>query len=87
MHDGGVNVLIYLNGKEACNSKAIYGGETRSSKDATGHAQETLAGQADCPNMIKVVKGDKLNISAFYDLELHPAYVDIHCITPILTYS
>lgn len=74
MHDGGVNVLININGKEACNSKAIYGGEGRSTSDtAAGHAGETLAGQVDCPNMIKVVKGDKLAISAYYDLELHPA--------------
>jgi hypothetical protein len=67
-----VSVLVHINGKEVCNSKAIYGGEARSSIDDKGHAKETLAGQVDCPHLIKVIKGDKLDISASYDLELHP---------------
>jgi hypothetical protein len=26
LHDGGVNMTIYVNGKNVCSSKAIYGG-------------------------------------------------------------
>jgi hypothetical protein len=71
--DGGVNIAVKINGKEICNSRAIYGGATRSTKDATGKIQETLSGQTDCPDMLKVKKGDKFAVSANYDLELHPA--------------
>jgi hypothetical protein len=56
-----------------CDSKAVYGGEGRSTHDANGKVKETLSGQTDCPPLMKVKKGDKLNIEAFFDLELHPA--------------
>jgi hypothetical protein len=65
-------MALKLNGKEVCVSKAVYGGEARSTKDASGKMLETLSGQTECPDMIKVKKGDKFAVTADYDLELHP---------------
>jgi hypothetical protein len=66
-------MTVKINGKEVCDSKAVYGGEGRTSKDEHGKIVESLATQTLCPTNIRVSKGDKLNIAAYYDLELHPA--------------
>ena len=65
--------MVKINGQVVCDSKAVYGGDGRSSKDENGKAKETLSGQTDCPPALKVKKGDKLSLVANYDLELHPA--------------
>jgi hypothetical protein len=72
--DGGVNVAVKINGQQFCNSEAVYGGDkTRQSKDENGKSMATLSGQTDCPDMVPVKKGDKLSISAYFDLGIHPA--------------
>jgi hypothetical protein len=65
--------VVKVNGQVVCDSKAVYGGDGRSSKDGNGKTEETLSGQTDCSPALKVKKGDKLAVLANYDLELHPA--------------
>jgi hypothetical protein len=33
LHDGGINMTFYVNGNQACTSKAVYGGEGGMSVD------------------------------------------------------
>jgi hypothetical protein len=63
---------VMINGKEVCNSKAIYGGPGHESKTPAGAVWKTLASTTACEQPIKVRKGDKLKIKANYDLEAHP---------------
>lgn len=71
--DGGTDITIRINDQVICISKGIYGGESRSSKTQYGNLQETLSGLTDCPSLIKIKKGDRLNVAANFDLGLHPA--------------
>jgi hypothetical protein len=71
--DGGLNVAVKINGKEVCDSQAVYGG-----KDATSHHAsntenwETISEMTSCYGPIKVVKGDNMTLESNYDLEKHP---------------
>jgi len=76
MHDGGTGITLSVNGKEVCDSKAIYGGETGTWKGGEGgKGWATMSGISDCSGPIKIAKGDKLYLQADYDLVKHPAYV------------
>jgi hypothetical protein len=72
MHDGGDSVNLYVNGKQACESAAQYGGpgSVRTTKD--GRKWETISSVASCFEPIQVKKGDKVEIEAVYDIEKHP---------------
>jgi hypothetical protein len=72
MHDGGSEIRMKINGKEACTSKALYGGPAHTSKGADGKTWEALRETTDCGS-IKVQKGDLIEFQADYDLELHPS--------------
>lgn len=72
MHDGGVDVVVKVNGKEVCVSKAIYGGEGHTGKKANGETWTTLKEMSVCDEPIKVAKGDQLSITANFDMEKHP---------------
>jgi hypothetical protein len=72
MHDGGVDISMKINGKEACVSKALYGGPGHTSESPDGKKWESLRETTDCGSM-KVNKGDKIEFLATYDLDLHPS--------------
>jgi hypothetical protein len=68
--DGGENVIVKINGKPVCESKAVYGG-----KDATSDGWATIGEMTPCYGPISVKKGDLMTLESNYDLEKHPAYV------------
>jgi hypothetical protein len=73
MHDGGSNVEIKINDKMACNSRALYGGPGHVGKTSEGNPWETIGNMVTCPEGLVVKKGDKISITANYDLDAHPA--------------
>lgn len=74
MHDGGEAVLLKINGKAICESKALYGGDTFQSSDTlSGQKWETISKMAECHDPVKVIKNDKISVEARFDLEAHPA--------------
>jgi hypothetical protein len=83
-HDGGTNAKIYVNGKLACVSNAIYGGE---SKAVNGEKWDTITAYGDCKDPIKVSVADKLTMSVEYDLTKYRLYVYRSTMSlPVLTY-
>jgi hypothetical protein len=60
---------VILNGKAVCESKAIYGQDTATS--VNGERWETIMSYEPCLGPIKMVTGDKVHISAEYDLRKH----------------
>jgi hypothetical protein len=73
MHNGGVGVVVSVNGKESCTSKAIYGGEGHEGVDPDGKPWSTLRELTICDQPIEVKKGDKLGLEAQFDMEKHPS--------------
>jgi hypothetical protein len=65
--------VVKINGKEICTSTAEYGGPGASRKSSDGTIWNTIREMTYCPSPLKVKKGDKLELEARYDLELHPA--------------
>jgi hypothetical protein len=72
MHDGGVHVATYLNGKLLCNSEAEYGTAGSSTAVFEGKEWSTLSKMTECVTPTKVKKGDTLNIEAAFDHIKHP---------------
>ena len=64
VHDGGVNVLLLINGNVICDSKALYG--------SNGKGIDSMS---VCETPMSVKKNDIISLTANYDLEAHPAYV------------
>lgn len=56
-----------------CTSKAAYGGEGHVGETSSGKVWETIRETSTTDNPVKVVKGDKIEMQANYDLDLHPA--------------
>ncbi|QDS69951.1 hypothetical protein FKW77_002402 [Venturia effusa] len=74
MHDGGDAVLLNVNGKPICESKATYGGETFSTADnGSGKKWETISNMAMCVDPVKVSKNDQISVEARFDTEAHPS--------------
>jgi hypothetical protein len=73
MHDGGLNIILKINDKVVCDSRATYGGEGHTTKTDDGKIWETIAESSYCPETIKVIKGDKIYMQANYDVSLHPS--------------
>jgi hypothetical protein len=73
LHDGGVNIIMRVNGKEICDSKALYGGPGHTRVGPNGEVWETINHMTHCRNVTKVSKGDKITTEANYDVELHPS--------------
>lgn len=75
MHDGGDAVLLNINGKSICESKATYGGESFSTADngVSGKKWETISNMATCIDPVKVLKNDKISVGAKFDTEAHPS--------------
>jgi hypothetical protein len=74
LHDGGVNIKMFLNEEHVCTSEAVYGGsEGKTTVD--GKNWETISSYSPCTNPIKIKCGDKLSMTAEYDLTKHQLYV------------
>jgi hypothetical protein len=73
VHDGGIDVVLKINDKVVCDSKATYGGLGHTATTADGKKWETIATTSTCLEPVKVSKGDKLYMEAHYDLDLHPS--------------
>jgi hypothetical protein len=71
MHDGGTGMVLKVNDKVVCDSKAEYGA-SGTFKDAEGKEFKALSGMKECNEPIAVKKGDKLAIEAYFDLDQHP---------------
>ena len=76
VHDGGINIVLKVNDKEVCNSRALYGGPGHTIT-VNGRTWETIRQTTPCTGTIRVEKGDRIYMQANYDLELHPSYVRI----------
>jgi hypothetical protein len=76
------HVLMKLNGKEVCNSRAMYGGPGHTTAAPDGTTWETINEMTNCHYSTKVVKGDKISVEASYDLVKHPSWV--YSIPPIV---
>jgi hypothetical protein len=72
MHDGGVAMSAKINGKEVCNSKALYGGPGHEGTSEKGEKWTTINSMEFCEESIKVSKGDNLTITADFDMSAHP---------------
>lgn len=70
LHDGGLNMTFYVNGKEACTSNAVYGTSGSATIDG-GEKWETIGAYTPCLEPIAIKKGDKLTMEAWYDLRTH----------------
>jgi len=80
-------VVAKVNGKQVCESKAVYGGadatlgggmggHMRSISDGGPHESngkwETISEMSQCYGPIQIKKGDTFELEAFYDTVLHP---------------
>ncbi|KAF2669008.1 hypothetical protein BT63DRAFT_248060 [Microthyrium microscopicum] len=75
LHDGGESISMNLNGKEVCNSKAIY---EKKNTAANGDVWLALNDMTECLDPLLVHKDDKVVIEAKYDLNKHPARKHAH---------
>lgn len=73
MPDGGENVEVRINDKMVCDSKAFYGGPGHVGNSHDGKSWETIRDMYTCPEGVVVKKGDRIELSAKYDLDAHPA--------------
>ncbi|KAF1817145.1 hypothetical protein P152DRAFT_9558 [Eremomyces bilateralis CBS 781.70] len=71
LHDGGVSMILLVNDKEVCTSKATYGGAS-GTMELNGEKWETISNMTRCAEPIPVKKGDYITMTAVYDLKLHP---------------
>jgi hypothetical protein len=65
LHDGAVSVKLFVNDKEVCESKAVYGKATNA---PDGQQWQTINGYTPCDTAIPIKKGDKAYITSVYDL-------------------
>src|ERR1700691_1785533 len=74
LHDGGVNVVLKLDGKVVCDSKAIYGIDfSQEGKTApNGKPWQGITEMQQCTSPVEVKKGQILQMTAYYDNVLHP---------------
>lgn len=59
---------VFINDKQVCESKAVYGDEV---KGLDGSKWATIVEYTPCNDAIKIKKGDKVYITAEYDLTKH----------------
>ncbi|KAF2669195.1 hypothetical protein BT63DRAFT_424927 [Microthyrium microscopicum] len=71
LHDGGEKINIFLNGKDVCETKAVYGSDSGSEAVVGGSKWETISSYIPCEKAIAFKKGDKLKMTADYDLTKH----------------
>jgi hypothetical protein len=61
-------MVINLNGRDICTSKANYGAPIKSKDESWS----TIATMSECDFAIPVKKGDTLSLDAFWDKVAHP---------------
>jgi hypothetical protein len=67
-------VNLLLNDKMACISNATYGVSANGLPgNASGKEWQTITKMHECDEPIPVKKGDKIKITATYDMKAHPA--------------
>jgi hypothetical protein len=71
IHDGGVNIKVFVNDKEVCESRAIYGDEGGTTNASDGKKWETITGYTPCEVAVPIKRGDKLYMTSEYDLTKH----------------
>jgi hypothetical protein len=87
LHDGGDHIVLKVNDKVVCDSKAVYSKDTRGS-NASGHSHgrrsiewteisaeenwEVITEMTQCTEPVRVRKGDKISMVSFYDGVKHP---------------
>lgn len=87
LHDGGDHIVLKVNDKVVCDSKAIYSKDTRG-PGASGHSHgrrsaesptrpaeenwEVITEMTQCTEPVAVRKGDNLSMTSFYDGVKHP---------------
>ena len=74
MHDGGVGVAAFVNGKMVCNSEATYGLEGGKAV-VDGKEWKTISKMSECLEPFEMKKGDKVTLEASYDNIAHPLSV------------
>jgi len=75
LHDGGNNIVMKLNGRTVCDSRAVYGQNTTG---VDGKSWMALSNMTQCHEPIKVQRGDQMEVEAFFDLDKHPARKHAH---------
>jgi hypothetical protein len=71
MHDGGTGMVLKINDKVVCDSKAEYGASGTFKGDGGAEVQ-ALSGMKECIEPVAVKRGDRLTIEAYFDLDQHP---------------
>lgn len=71
IHDGGVNIKVYINNKEICEAKALYGDGGGSVSALDGQKWQTISGYTPCDIPVAIKRGDKVQITSEYDLTKH----------------
>jgi hypothetical protein len=69
IHDGGVNIKVFLNGKEVCEARAVYGDESAGQAvGLDGKKWQTITAYTPCDTPVQIKKGDKVYVTSTYDL-------------------
>jgi Stress up-regulated Nod 19 len=68
LHDGGDHIVLTLNGKEICNSRAIYGQE----RGVDESQWAVITKMEQCTSPVAIKKSDKLQITSYYDTAKYP---------------
>jgi hypothetical protein len=71
MHDGGTGVSLFINGKQVCTSKAVYGAGGEKAL-VNGQTWETIAKMTECLDPIPVKAGDVIKVEGGFDTATHP---------------
>jgi hypothetical protein len=87
LHDGGDRILLKVNEKVVCDSKAVYSKDTRG-PGTSGHSHgsrsadppkvsedenwEVISEMTQCTEPVRVKTGDKLSMVSYYDGVKHP---------------
>jgi hypothetical protein len=71
IHDGGVNIKVFINSKQVCEAKAIYGADAGATNALDGKAWETISGYTPCDTPVPIKRGDSIYVTAEYDLTKH----------------
>jgi hypothetical protein len=65
-------MVITVNGTGVCESKILYGGPGHEQIQPNGEVWKTVAKNIGCDDPIRVLKGDRVQIKAYFDFNSHP---------------
>jgi hypothetical protein len=74
LHDGGVNIILTVNGKTVCDSHAKYelDANLAGSIAPNGKPWQVITEMEQCTTPVPIKKGDVLQMTAYYDNGIHP---------------